>query len=310
MKFSCHLPIGHIGPEFQSDAAIVDMIDLYERVGVDACNITDHPAPDANWLHAAGHDALDPFAALAYVAARSRTLYLHTAIVVLPYRSPFVTAKAAATVQLLSGGRLILGVGAGYQKNEFDALGVDFHRRGALMDDALDTIRRAWAGGPVVKHGTGYTAIGNEPRPVPDPAPPIWIGGGSDKAIERAARAGDGWNPFFAVPTMSRINQETGVKSLQDLRDKIARINDMRASHGRTGPYDFAADPLISFESMTAADAQRHVDHLSQLAGAGLTWASFDPYPAGAHRSFTRAAYLDAVQWFGEEVIAHMRHSG
>ena len=190
MKFTMNIPVGDIKPgEFQTAAAVAEMAQALEAAGVDACFVTDHPAPSAEWLHAHGHDALEPFTALAFVAAATSKLMLHTNILVMAYRNPFLTAKAAATLQVLSGGRLILGAGAGYQKVEFDALGVDFHKRGALFDEALDVIRLAWGGGAVVKEGRGFNAIGNEPRPAPSPQPRIWIGGGSGKAVERAARA-------------------------------------------------------------------------------------------------------------------------
>ena len=201
MKFTVAIPRGDITPgEFQTPEGVRTMSVAIEQAGVDACYITDHPAPDADWLRQGlGHDALDPFAAFAFVAAATTRLRLHTNIVVMAYRNPFLTAKSAATLQVLSGGRLILGVGAGYQKAEFEALGVDFHKRGKIFDEALEVIRLAWAGGPVVFKGMHFEARGNEPRPVPDPAPPIWIGGGSDKALERAARWGDGWSPFFEI---------------------------------------------------------------------------------------------------------------
>src|SRR5215472_6828347 len=98
MKFSAHIPLGVITPgQFQTQEAVREMALALEKAGVDACHITDHPAPDTSWLHANGHDALDPFAALAFVAAATSRLMLHTHVVVLPYRNPFITAKAAAT---------------------------------------------------------------------------------------------------------------------------------------------------------------------------------------------------------------------
>jgi alkanesulfonate monooxygenase SsuD/methylene tetrahydromethanopterin reductase-like flavin-dependent oxidoreductase (luciferase family) len=185
MKYTAELPLGVIEPvgEFQSLPAIAEMTRALEGAGIDACFITDHPAPDAEWLHSVGHDSLDPFAGLAFVAAASTKIRLHTNIVVVPYRSPFVTAKAAATVHVLSGGRLILGIGAGYQKSEFEALGVDYHRRGAITDEALEAIRKAWAGGGVVMRGSTFNVAGNEPRPALPSPPPIWVGGASGKAL-------------------------------------------------------------------------------------------------------------------------------
>jgi len=172
MKFCLNIPIGNIAPgEFQTRDAIAAMASALERANIDACCVTDHPAPASEWLHASGHDALDPFTALAFIAAASSRLLLQTSVLVLPYRNPFITAKAAASLQVLSGGRFILGIGAGYQKAEFDALGVDFHRRGRLTDDALETLRLLWRGGPITRSGVGYEARSNEPRPVPDPPP-------------------------------------------------------------------------------------------------------------------------------------------
>ena len=206
MKFTMDIPVGVItAGEFQTAEAVKSMANALENAGVDACYVTDHPAPSAEWLHANGHDAIDPFVALSTVAAHTTKLMLHTNILVMAYRNPFLTAKAAASLQVLSGGRFILGAGAGYQTVEFAALGVDFHKRGKLFDEAIDTIHMAWNGGVVVKEGMGFNAIGNEPRPVPQIKPPIWIGGGSPAAVKRAALRGDGWSPFFAAPTMTAL---------------------------------------------------------------------------------------------------------
>jgi len=301
MKFSLELPLGMTTPpgEFQSMAAISAMASALEAAKVDACFVTDHPAPDTNWLHQGmGHDALDPFTSLAFVAAASSRIRLHTNIVVLPYRNPFITAKASATLQVLSGGRLILGVGVGYQKGEFDALGVDFHKRGALTDEALEVMRLAWSGEVVVKQGSTFNAAGNEPRPAPSPQPTIWIGGASDKALERAARWGDGWSPFYAAPGMSKVNQTAAVQSVEHLRELIQRLQELRAGFGKTGPFDIVIGPRMRIKDRTRETAERYLEMADELAQAGVTWATADL----GHAS--RAAYVEAVQWFGEEVIA------
>ena len=299
MKFTVQIPVGDITPgEFQTAAAIKEMATVLEAVQVDACYVTDHPAPSAEWLHANGHDALDPFTAFAFVAAATTKLMLHTNILVLPYRNPFLTAKAATTLQVLSGGRLILGAGAGYQKVEFEALGVDFHKRGALFDEALEVIRLAWAGGPVVKQGSNFNATGNEPRPVPRRQPPIWIGGGSAKAVERAARLGDGWSPFFAAPTMTKANQESGIHSVEQLGEKIAQLRDMRAAQGKVGNFDVAIGARERLEYGSTESAEQYLKALAALAEVGVTWAMVEP----PHPS--RKAYLDNVRWFGEAIIS------
>jgi probable F420-dependent oxidoreductase len=301
MKFSMQIPIGTITPgEFQTAAAVKEMALALEAANVDACYVTDHPAPSAQWLHANGHDALDPFTALAFVAASSTRLLLQTNILVLPYRNPFITAKAAATLQVLSGGRLILGVGGGYQKGEFEALGVDFHKRGALFDEALEVLRLAWAGGAVVKQGRNFNAAGNEPRPAPDPQPAIWIGGGSEKAVERAAKWGDGWCPFFAAPTMSQSNQDSGIQTVAQLGEKISQLQEMRAALGKTTAFDIEIGPRERPVYGTRDGAEQYLAALNDLSAAGATWASVEP----PHPS--RQGYIEHVQWFGEEVIAKL----
>ena len=303
MKFTMAIPLGDITPgEFQTPQAVREMSQALEAAGIDACYVTDHPAPDAEWLRQGmGHDALDPFSAFAFVAAATTRLRLHTNIVVMAYRNPFLTAKSAATLQVLSGGRLILGVGAGYQKAEFEALGVDFHKRGKLFDEALEVIRMAWSGGPVVFQGAHFNAAGNEPRPVPDPAPPIWIGGGSDKAVQRAAHWGDGWCPFFAAPTMSALNRDTGIHSVEQLGEKIATLQELRAKAGRSGPFDFAIGPKAKIGYGKSGGADAYLEAVGELAEAGVTWAMAEPPHA------SRQQYLENVQWFGEEVIARLR---
>jgi len=302
MKFVLHAPIDLIDPpgEFQTPAAVTEIARAIEAAGVDGAYVTEHPAPDAHWLHndPTGHDTLDPFTSLAFLAAATTRMMVMTNVVVAPYRNPFLTAKAAATLQILSGGRFILGAGTGYQVGEFEALGVPFNKRGKLMDEALETIRMAWAGGAVVKKGMNFDAKGNEPRPVPDPAPPIWIGGGSDKAVERAARWGDGWTPFFALPTNDPNVEASSVTSIDQLRDKYARCQDLRAKLGKTGLFDLNIGVPVKLKPGDNATARAYLDKMAELAAVGVSWATVT-LPGK-----TKAHFLDNLAWFGEEVVA------
>ena len=303
MKFTMDIPVGVVTPgEFQTAAAVAEMARAMEASGVDACYVTDHPAPDAAWLRQGmGHDALDPFTAFGFIAASTTTLMMHTNILVMAYRNPFLTAKAAATLQVLSGGRLILGAGAGYQKVEFEALGVDFHKRGKIFDECLQVIRKAWAGGTVVHEGMNFNAVGNEPRPALSSPPPIWIGGGSGKAVERAALLGDGWSPFFAAPTMSEVNRETGIHTVEQLGENIARAHEMRAANGRTGKFDVAIGAKAKLKIGDTGSAAAYVDSIGELAAVGVTWTMIElPHPS-------RADFIENVQWFGENIIAKLR---
>src|SRR5689334_20461350 len=150
MRFTLGLPTDHIDqPEFFTASALMRMAQVAEGAGFGAVNVTDHPFPPAKWVAAGGHHDLDPITALAFAAAATKSILLHTNIYVAAYRNPFLSAKMVATLDTLSGGRVIFGVGAGYLTPEFAALGVPFERRGARLDRALDAIVQAWSGQPV-----------------------------------------------------------------------------------------------------------------------------------------------------------------
>jgi probable F420-dependent oxidoreductase len=302
MKFGVALPLGRVDPrgEFQSSQAVREIALAVERAGVTGACVSEHPAPDADWLHndPAAHDALEPLTALAFVAAATQRLIVFTNVLVLPYRNPFLTAKTAATLQVLSDYRLILGVGVGYQKAEFEALGAAFNQRGALTDEALETIELAWRGGRVVKQGRGFNAVGNEPRPVPSPPPPIWIGGASDKAVERAARWGNGWVPHFGVPTNDAVVMQSSMVSMDQFTAKLDRLREAREKLGRSGPFDVAVGAPVRPKTITPSDAEGFIEKARELQARGANWV-WTTLPAPS-----RAGFLESVAWFSSEVIA------
>ncbi|WP_328732342.1 TIGR03619 family F420-dependent LLM class oxidoreductase [Streptomyces caniferus] len=140
----------------------------------------------------------DPVATLAHLAAVTERVRLLSHVAVVGLKHPLVTAKQYATLDRLSGGRLILGVGAGHVREEFDALGVDFERRGAVVDEVVDALKVALGPEEFPEFaGERFTfeGLGQAPRPVQTPRPPIWVGGSSPAAVRRAAVRGDGWLP-------------------------------------------------------------------------------------------------------------------
>lgn len=305
MDFALNLPMANVVPQGGARRAgmVATMARALEAAGLSAGLTSEHPAPSAEWLRSdpAAHDCVDPFTALAFAAGCTEKLKVFTNVLVLPYRNPFLTAKAAATLQILSGDRLLLGVGAGYQREEFEALGVRYEERGALMDEAIETIRLAWAGGEVVKRGRHFDAPGNEPRPLPLPPPPIWVGGGSDRAVERAARLGDGWAPYFSVPTNDPVVRKSAVVSMEHFAEKAARLRELREQHGRSGHLDLSVAPPFRPQEASAANARRFLDEVGELSRHGVNWI----WTAVPARSLE--AYLDLVAWFGEEVVAAWR---
>jgi probable F420-dependent oxidoreductase len=186
---------------------------------------------------------LDSVVALAHVAAHTRRLRLGTGVLVLPQHNPVLLAKALATLDLVSGGRLIAGFASGYVESEFQVLGVDFHRRGALTDEYLEVIRTLWTEEVPTFEGrfTAFADIRFEPKPRQRPHPPIVIGGHSPAALARAARAGDGWYGFG-------LSVDAAAPLVQELRR-------LRAVAGRAErPFEVS---LTTFETLEPALVER-----------------------------------------------------
>ncbi|CAN5753291.1 LLM class F420-dependent oxidoreductase [soil metagenome] len=285
-------------PTLISAEGVAAIATTAEAAGFHGFGFTDHPAPTQRWLDAGGHDALDPFVALAFAAAHTETLRLIPNIVVLPYRNPFLVAKSAATLDVLSGGRFTLAVGVGYLKREFAALGVDFEQRAGLFDEALDVIRQVWTNDDVFIEGRNFTARGitAHPRPSSDPHPPIWIGGNSSAARERVARRGDGWCPFAAPSILA------GTAAMSTVDRLGVAIDDLRRRCDAAGRDWSAID--ITFTSFSGGDPgtpqfnpDAYLDELDRLAAIGVTWVQVAlPGDGVAHAQ-------EAAEQFGAAVI-------
>jgi probable F420-dependent oxidoreductase len=266
-------------------AGVGEIARLVEQAGFDAFSMSEHPYPDKEWLAHGGHHAFDPFVSLSFAAAATTRIRLITYLLVSGYRSPYLTAKAAASFDLLSDGRFTLGTGAGYLKSEFDALGADFGRRGNILDEAIAVWKATWAG---VDHDgpefgvSGHVAL---PPPLTTGGPPIWIGGNGAAAQRRVVEVADGWMPMAASGEMAAITRARPLEDIDTLANWIAVVNKRRADRGR-GPADvsfvpFEADLLASGDcgAFCAAGQPR----LDAYAEAGVTWITVEP----ASRSFT-----------------------
>ncbi len=150
-------------------------------------------------------DALEQLALMAFIAGKTRTLRLVSSVMIVPHRNPVVTAKMLATIDVLSHGRVPVGVGVGWLREEFQALGApDFDRRGSVSDEYIRIMKTLWTECPASFAGEFYRfeAIQCLPAPVQKPHPPIWVGGHSKAALRRVARLGDGWHPVGANPAV------------------------------------------------------------------------------------------------------------
>ena len=216
--------------------------------------------PDEPWL--------EPLTAVTYLAAVTRRIGVGTSVLVVPYRNPVHTAKALATADHLSGGRIILGAGIGWWREEFAAVGVPFEARAARTLEYLRVMKAIWSAPRVAFEGRFLRiaeAGGVRPHPVQQPHIPIWIGGHSDGALRRVVEVADGWHPLGLRPPVALFPPEMAAK--------VRRLREMAAAAGRDpstititfkGPVKFeegggARPPLTGSPSQIAEDLQAYV---------------------------------------------------
>src|SRR5262245_8828316 len=303
MRFHVGLPTDRVDAvdEVVSAEAIADVARAAEAAGFESVFVTDHPYPEDVWLATGGHHALDPFVALSFAAAATTTVRLFTNLCVLPYRNPFLAAKAAVSLDVLSGGRLTLGVGAGYLEAEFRALGVDFDERNDLLDEALVAIRRAWAEDGVHLRGRHFDVRGHTmlPRPVQSPHPPIWVGGNSKRAIRRAVDHAEGWTPMPNPRALGARRRSAHLETLEELRGLLAYADGYRAASGVPGVLEVSVMPIgVAGPGMSGYDPAQFGVHVAELAAIGVDGVVL-MIPASSRRQLA-----DRIAAFGADVIA------
>ncbi len=298
MKISVALPQDMISETIGGESSLAILARAAEAAGFHACSVTDHPVPTGRWLDGGGHLSPDPFAALGFVAGATKKIRIQTAILVLPYRNPFITARAVNSLDLFSGGRMILGVGVGYLKGEYKAVGVDHDLRNELTDEYLAAMIAAWTNDEFSFKGTGYQALGNRilPHSVQKPHPPVWVGGNAKRAIRRAVEYGDAWLPFN-VPADSPVAKTARTVPMGDeaaLAAGIAYMHEQVAVQGRTRPIDIVLD---SFH-LPEGGAQAALDAMGRLEAMGISWV-------GVHIAGKSVAeWCDNAAKFGAEIVA------
>lgn len=204
----------------------------------------------------------EPWAAIAAMAAVTERLRFATFVYVLPLRHPLEVAKAVATAAVLAGGRVALGAGAGWLREEFDVLGVDFTTRGARMDEMIEVMRAVWSGGMVEQRGRFFSFGPLQMSPAPPAPPPIWVGGLSRAALRRAATRADGWlGPGQTPEEAARVSAE---------------LRRLRSDSPRAG---------LPFEVLAPLTVPLQRDLLRRLSDAGVTATTAWPftYTLGPH---------------------------
>ncbi len=215
---------------------------------------------------------IDPLIALAHVAAATKTLKLGTGVNIRPQTNPLLLAKQAASIDVLSGGRLLLGLGIGWLEEEYVAMGTPFARRGARFDDYVTAMKKVWSG-EVVEHQSDFlswSGFKSHPTPAQKPHPPLLVGGTSKQALRRVARLGDGWY----APS----------GSAKELAAQLDQLKEIANAEGR------------DYESIEITGTWRvgaHPDALPEFEGLGVSRLIVPLFSTG-EREFKRA--IDVIQ--------------
>ena len=292
MQIGFNLPVS--GP-MASPEIIANIAQLGEALGFDYLTLTDHIAlPDTStpgypysttgefYTPDPGH-RVEQLTTAAWVAARTSKIRIVLAVMVVPHRPAVLTAKMLATIDVLSAGSLVIGIGAGWLKAEIDAVATTpFAERGAVTDEYMDAMRTIWMNEKPVFHGK-YTHIDGlltDPKPLQKPHPPIWVGGESAPSMRRAARIGDAWYPIGS-------NNAHLLDTLPRLTAGIARMKDLTAQAGRDPaamgivyrvkrhgqPAQLATDGYRKLFTGTVADT---IEDIATLKDRGVTALDFD----------------------------------
>ena len=217
MKFGIALPIRR---DFELDVHI-DMAKKAEELGFDSVWVSDHVVVPDRYVGRFSKVFYDPFILLSAIAAQTRKVKLGTSVIILPYRNPIIVAKMIATLDILSEGRVIFGVGTGWMREEFDTLGVPHSERGRRTDEYIRIFKELWEKDEPRFEGEffQFSNIKFYPKPFQKPHPPTWTGGGGKRAIKRAVQFGNGWHPTWVSP--------------EDMEREITYLTNLAKNSGR-----------------------------------------------------------------------------
>jgi probable F420-dependent oxidoreductase len=246
-----------------------------------------------------GMQWLDPIVTLSTVAAATERVKLGTSVFVLPYRDPVTLAAELAALDVLSGGRLIFGIGVGWMREEFEAIGVPPDERGARTDEHLRVLRTLWTEDPASFRGrfTSFDGVVLATRPRTEGGPPIWVGGNSDPALRRALRFGEGWHGFEVFP-----EEVPGVvRRLERLAGEVGRDPaelELSVARGLVPP-GREDESFIPDRRMLGGSADAVVDELDRYAEAGVGMVLIQV-------SLLAPLVPEALEWVAAEVLPRL----
>lgn len=279
MKFGIQLP--HMGP-FASGEGTVSMAQFAEAVGFDSVWVGDHVVYPMSFVERFGPEVFEAVTTLTWVGAATERVQLGTSVLIAPYRNPLVLAKQLATLDVLSRGRTVVGVGVGYLEEEFAAVGTPFNERGDVTDEHLQVMRTLWSEERPSFSGKRFRfpELCARPRPYQQPHPPVWIGGNTMRAMRRAAELGEGWLPVWHAPTGRGFAPRELQQAIAQLTERTQAVGrDVRHTIGGLLPlvltsqsvHTEALSPLVGAPDQVA-------DGLAALADAGLQHVILTPF--------------------------------
>jgi len=241
-------------------------------------------------------DVFDPFLTLSYLASRVSRIKLGFSILVLPYRNPLVTAKMLATLDVHSEGRLIVGVGAGWIKEEFDALGANYHQRGEVTDEWIQIMVELWTKETPEFHGAHYefADVAFRPKPVQSPYVPILIGGSGKRALRRVAELGDGWLPLFLSPDELARGRDSLAALCEVHGRDLSALSIVPSSRVRLG--ETAHAPTRALLTGTADEVRGDVARYEAAGADEIILVIVEP-------DLDLDQLLRKIEWFGLNII-------
>jgi probable F420-dependent oxidoreductase len=300
VRFSCRCPnADYLGFEATPEAIIATAVKA-EALGFDAVFVNDHIVVDNAPRSAPWTNTFDPFVALSFIAGNTTRIDLGISVLIVPYRNPIATAKMLATLDRMSNGRLIVGIGVGWNEAEFQALGVPFHERGARTTEYLRIWQACWAPGEVSFQGRffAFSDMHVSPKPSRQPHPPIWVGGLSDAALRRAALFGEVWQPT-PMPVAELVERQTF------LRQACGRI-------GRQNPPETRMSFRVEFSAITGNAVQTGVKRpigrgtAAEVAADLLQYrevAGVDAFQINFHGNHDLGQLLQSMEHFMGDVV-------
>jgi probable F420-dependent oxidoreductase len=299
MKFTAEITFAdRSDPAAIGGEAIAGVARAVEAAGFDAIGFNEHPIPSLKWLNAGGHDAYDPFVVHAWCAAVTQRIRLIPFLFILPYRNPFITAKSIASLDVLSGGRMVAATGLGYLRSEFGALGVPFEERHARFDEAIACMKAAWAGEGVTHVGKFFQAHNQvaTPLPIQKPHPPIWIGGNSRTVRQRVARYGQGWAPIPGGAVMAQTTRTVAMETLPAIQAAMDDLHRLLQAEGRD-PSSVEVQMSVGAGLLADSGPAAHIDYLHTLEKMGVTQHIHHFQLGGSQKA------RESLDQFGEQIV-------